>query len=113
MKIFVRIITLVILTNFILSFFLFPDPTPFKEIDTPQERAHFAWMIASMISIFIWDACVIWHCAMSEFINRRQKRMWLLVTLFGTLLYFLGPVIYYFAVVENGKGLRTKEPRRR
>ncbi len=104
-----RIIILNFIISFIISFFLNTFTISIENIQTTRELLMFLWGVFSVISGLVWLVYVFYHWAMNEFKNKTIKKIWFLVIFFGTMAYVIGPVVYYFTVIEQGKGLLSKD----
>ena len=100
MKIITRFAILYITVGWLISSFVIP-------------YSHFSALIRAtlyaLITFFMWGY-FFHHWEVSEFDNANAKRSWFLVILLGGFLCFIGPLIYYIAVYEMGKGLKAKAP---
>jgi hypothetical protein len=105
MKILGRFAFLVIIINIILHFIIEPFSLQFQDVDTIKEWIAILWGFITIISVLSWYFYLYWHWAMNGFVSKGRKRLWFLILFIGTILYFIGPIIYYFVVVERGKGL--------
>ncbi len=81
-----------------------PEISSFKIMD---------WLILGCVGIYFFSIFIFWgylfyHWGVSSFETSPKKRKWFWVILLGGFLYLLGPLIYYFIVVEKGKGLQGK-----
>ena len=68
------------------------------------------WLILVCVVIYGFCFLALWvylfyHWGISEFEQRIMKKIWFWVLFLGGFLYLIGPLIYYFVVVEMRKGL--------
>lgn len=108
MRLFFRIVILNVILSYVLAFsfpsFMSKPPSEFQ----PGEWLLSIWVILSSIGIFFWWGYMFFHWGVSQFESVKVKRMWFWVNLIGTLIYLIGPFVYYIVVYEMGKGLKPK-----
>lgn len=110
MKIILRITILCIMIGLVVNIIVAPYSAP--SISNFQIED---WLISIgvglyFLSIFVFWGYLFYHWGVNEFEDRTKKRKWFWVILLGGFLYLIGPLIYYIAVVEIGKGLKEKAP---
>lgn len=100
----IKLINRVIIGNLIIGYLL-AHFTPISisgkinELNS-SERLIIFWGILTLISmLFLWGYA-FYHWKKNIFPNNFIKTLWFLVILIGGFLYFVGPLIYYLAVVE-------------
>lgn len=104
-KIFGRLVVLMILLKLGVDLFAGPYSISVETVETWRDGALFLLVMFFILSVFSWLIFLFWHWAMNEFADKKTKRLWFLVLFFGIALYMLGPIIYYFVVIEKGRGL--------
>lgn len=106
MRIMLRLMVSIVLLGHIV-FFSTDLPVSFRAISTFHARE---WLILVCFVIYGFSFLALWvylfhHWGISEFEQRRTKKIWFWVIFLGGFLYLTGPLIYYFVVVEMRKGL--------
>lgn len=108
MKIFSRLVILNMIIGYIVAFYSpFSFSKPIGEIQG-REWLLLVWGGLSIVAGLFWWGYMFYHWGVNEFINRTIKRTWFWVILLGTMLYLIGPLVYYIVVFEMGKGLRKE-----
>jgi len=109
MKFFSRFSLLNLLAIYIVSrFYPFKFSKPVSEV-LPMEWALFGWTLIAFLCILVWWIYLFYHWGVSSFNNRGTKRVWFVVLLLGALFNFLGPIIYYIAVIEMKKTIKVSD----
>jgi hypothetical protein len=108
MKIFSRLVIFNIIIGYVVaSHFPFSLSKPIREIQT-GEWLLFIWVGFSIVSGLLWWGYMFYHWGVNKFRNKTTKRIWFWIILLGTMLYLIGPFMYYIVVFEMGKGLKRK-----
>lgn len=99
-----RLLFLCVLVGHIVNFIVTPYASPAAfEI---KDWLLYVWTGIYLISIFLFWGLMFYHWGVSEFQDKSVKKKWFLAILIGGFLYLIGPLIYYFIVVEKGRGLK-------
>ena len=106
MRIMLRLLVSIVLIGHIILFSLHL-PASIPAISTFHTRE---WLILVSLVIFGFSYLALWvylfhHWGISEFEQRVVKKIWFWVIFLGGFIYLIGPLIYYFVVVEMRKGL--------
>ena len=83
-----------------------PFETTFSEPLTTLQWIDAAWSLFLILGFFLWGCCLLGHCVLSEFTTKNFKVMWLIVITIGMGIFGIGPLVYYFVVIEKRKYLR-------
>ena len=79
-----------------------------RDLDTPVKTGD--PVMVALGSVYVLSGIILfvyflYHWAISSFVTRRAKQVWLVVMLVGTLFYYIGPLFYYLFVYEKRAGL--------
>lgn len=107
MKSVLRLTIMIIIIGHIVGFIVAPYFSPKDSSFQTKDWIIFIWTGLYFISIFTFWGFLFYHWGVNEFENKSKKRMWFWIILLGGVLYLIGPIIYYFIVVEKGKGLKN------
>jgi hypothetical protein len=106
MRITLRIMVSIVLLGHV-TYFSLHTPTSIPAISIFSARD---WLILACVVIYGFSYFALWiylfhHWGISEFEQRRTKNIWFWIIFLGGFLYLIGPLTYYFVVVEMRKGL--------
>ena len=106
----IKILTRLIVTSLIIGevvalFSPFSFSKSFEEIKTLEDWVISMWIAFSAVGGFFWWIYMFYHWWISQFQTKGIKRFWFWFLFLGTMLYLVGPIVYYIAVFEMGNGL--------
>ena len=106
MKIFSRIVLVNLAIGYFMAFF---RPIVFSKSSIDMSLSEwliFSWIVLSTLFGLFWWCFMFYHWGVSQFKSRAIKVCWFWALLLGTMLYLIGPILYYIIVFERGKGLK-------
>ena len=108
-KFFLRVIFINIVIMYILGWLMTPFSISVKRGQemTLREGLLFVWIMLSLVGIFYFLIRLFYHWGTTNF-KGHLKKIWFWALFLGTIIYCIGPIVYYIVVYEMKKGIEVK-----